>query len=183
VQLAAFADHPAVVRRLVAGKSEIPDVFTAATVGDARLGELLKGSDESAKARNGRGLTPLHVAVREGHEAAVRALLAAGAEVNAIDAPELQHPYRWNALHLAVFTSRTGAAKLLIDKGADACAGDAWGVTPLHYAAANGEVELVKAMLAARFDRAVTDKRGRTPLDLAREGKHAEVIKLLEDPK
>jgi ankyrin repeat protein len=182
VQLASVGDHPDTVRRLVARKSEVPDVFSAATVGDTtRLGELLKGNRKLVKGRNEPGYTPLDVAAREGHVAVIRMLLDAGADVNATDTPEHAFPEGWAPLHLAVLAGKVGAAKLLLDKGADVNATDRHEkLTPLHYAAWAGDTELVKVLLESKADRGAKDEQGRTPLVLATERKHTAVVKLLE---
>ncbi len=184
VQLAAQADHPDTVRRLVVGKSQVPDVFTAATVGDAaRLGELLKGKGELVKERNQPGYTPLHVAAREGHEAAMRVLLDVGADVNAVDELAKDRPAAdgWTPLHLAVLAGKAKAAKLLLDKGADVNPADTNGrLTPLHYAAWAGDAVMVRVLLAGKADREAKDEKGRTPLALAKQRKNAAVVKLLE---
>ena len=81
VELASSLDYPPIVHRLVARKSEVPDVFTAVIVGDkARLGELLKEKRERARDRSEAGYTPLHVAAREGQVVLMQMLLDAGAE-------------------------------------------------------------------------------------------------------
>jgi ankyrin repeat protein len=187
IQLAARADHPEVVRRLLAAKSEQPDVFAAATVGDAaRLGELLKGNRELVKERNANGYTPLHVAAREGHADAIRTLLSAGADVNAVDVEtkDSGYPEGWTPLHLAVLFRKTKVAELLLDKGAKANAADRRGrLTPLHYAAWSGDVELARVLLAGKADRGARDEKARTPLDLAKERQHSAVVKLLEESK
>jgi ankyrin repeat protein len=187
VQLAAWADHPDTIRRLVAAKSPVLDVFTAATVGDTdRLGELLKGNGELVKERNEPGYTPLHVASREGHEAAIRVLIDSGSDVNAVGKPGEDGPIAdgRTPLHLAVLNGKSKAAKLLLEKGADPNPADKLGkLTPLHYAAWSGDVELVRVLLAGKGDREAEDEGGRTPLDLAKQRKHSEVVKMLEGAK
>jgi ankyrin repeat protein len=184
VQLAANEDYPKVVRLLVAEKSEVPDVFVAATVGNVeRMGELLKKNAEAVKLRNQDGLTPLHVAVREGHRPAVEALIAAGADVKAVDEPKGKYRSSngWTPLHYASMVGRTAIAKLLLEKGADVNAADRRGKdTALHFAAFGGHAELVRLLLDRGADRNVKDSEKRTPLDLAREKQHTAVIKLLE---
>jgi ankyrin repeat protein len=178
VELAAFADHPDAVRRLVGGGSAVPDVFTAVIVGDAaRLGELIKGPGGLAFSRNEPDLTLLYVAVREGNEPAVRALLATRVNVDATGGD------RWTPLHLAVLTSHVDIAKLLIEKGANASAKDGRDRTPLHHAAEKGDVEMVKALLVGKPDRSLKDNWGWTALELAQRKKHKAVVELLEDPK
>jgi ankyrin repeat protein len=74
------------------------------------------------------GFTPLHFAAREGEMGATRALLAAGADVNAIAADGK------NALGLAIYNGHYELASLLIDAGADVNHADAEGFPPLFWA-------------------------------------------------
>jgi ankyrin repeat protein len=185
VQLAAHADHAEIVRRLVAAKSAIPDALTAAVVGDAdRLTELLRADPAGVKVRTEDGFTPLHLAAREGHEKAAGVLLAAGADVKAVDVPARWGQESWRALtplHVAATAGKAGVVKLLLDKGAEVNAPEKYGPwTALHYAAGLGHADVVKVLLAAKADREAKDEKGRTPLTLANEGKHTAVVKLLE---
>jgi ankyrin repeat protein len=187
VVLAAQEDHAAIVRLLVAKGSEVPDVFVGATVGAAdRLAVLLKEKPRLVKQRNQEGLNPLHVAAGEGHAAAVRALIAAGADVNAVDdhpKDEFHRHYTngWTPLHFAAMAGKTATARILLDHGADANAADQRGkLTPLHFAAWAGNADLVTLLLARKANRDAKDERGRTPLGLAKEKGHTAVIKLLQ---
>ena len=85
------------------------------------------------------GLTPLHRAANSGDLAAVEALLAKGADVNARGLAK-QTP-----LHLAVTKE---IAQLLISKGAQIEARDRHGRTPLFWAAGAGRKDVVEALLA-----------------------------------
>jgi ankyrin repeat protein len=184
VQLAAYEDHPEIVRRLVAKKSEVQDVFVGAIVGATdRLAALVKEKPAVVKSRNREGLTPLHVAAREGHLKAVQKLIAGGADVKAIDDPKGEYQYSngWTALHFAAMTGKTAIAAYLLDHGADVNAADRRGKhTALHFAAWTGNADLVKLLLARKADRHAKDERKRTPLALAKEKGHKAVIKLLE---
>jgi ankyrin repeat protein len=77
------------------------------------------------------GLSALHFAAREGYGDAVRALIAAGADVNQVSAGD-----KTSALLIAVINGHFDTAQLLIDKGADVTLASEGGVTPL-YAALN----------------------------------------------
>ncbi len=89
------------------------------------------------------GATPLHVAAGYGHEHIVGLLLAKGANVNAhADLPDEEDYDGWTEiakktpLHMAVWLrikskDALSIARLLLDKGADVNAKDAWGFTPL----------------------------------------------------
>jgi ankyrin repeat protein len=188
VELASHKYHPPVVRRLVTGGSRVPDVFTAAIVGATdRMAALLREQPDRRGSRNEGGLTPLHVAAHEGHVETARALLAAGADVKAVDLRpatdgELGHSDGYTPLHLAAMGGKKATAELLIDQGADVNAVDKRGThTPLHVAAWVGNAELVRLLLARKADRNAKGFRDRTPLDLALEKKHDAVIKLLQE--
>ena len=68
------------------------------------------------------------------------------------------------AAHLAAFKGRAEALGALLAAGADACARDADGATPLHEAAAGAAcLGCARALLAAGADPSTRDRRGRTP--------------------
>jgi ankyrin repeat protein len=57
-------------------------------------------------------------------------------------------------------------------------AGVEGGHTPLHSAAFNGNAEIVGLLLAAGADPAAPNDDGKTPLDLAREQGHEDVLRI-----
>jgi ankyrin repeat protein len=77
------------------------------------------------------GLTPLMLAVRQGHRESVEALLEAGADVNQVSAGDKTSP-----LLIATINGRFDVACYLLEKGADPKLAADNGVTPL-YAAVN----------------------------------------------
>ena len=88
------------------------------------------------------GFTSLHHASGGGHMSEVKALIAAGADVNAKD--EDGH----TPLHRASINGHAGAIKILLAAGADMNAKSKHGFTPLYAATINGHagaVELLKA--------------------------------------
>ena len=111
-----------------------------------------------------------------------RALVASAFQVQSYDD---EFPERSTWLHL---TARFGllflTEKLLRVAGGAASefvdSQDGFGSTPLALAAENGEVGVVKLLLARNdVDANRRDKWGRTPLSLAAEQGHEEVVKLL----
>jgi uncharacterized protein len=102
-------------------------------------------------------------AARKGDVAAVRSLLASGADANAAQGDGL------SALHLAGRQGHVEITKLLISSGADVEARTRiGGYTPLHVAGGGGHAEVVRALLDANADPgAVTTTTGATPLHLA----------------
>jgi hypothetical protein len=103
----------------------------------------------------------LHWAAGTGQEAAVAALLASGADVNAPDADGM------TPLHWAAMNGQLATVRRLLDAGADPRTPDALGRTPLHYAAFSDNSAVLDALRAAGADVMAVDNRNETPLHLA----------------
>jgi ankyrin repeat protein len=104
-------------------------------------------------------------AVKQGNQAAVRALLAQRADVNAAEADGM------TALHWAVRAADVRTAHLLIRAGARVNAANRYGVTPIILAAQNGDPVLVEALLKAGADANSAMPEGETALmNAARAG-------------
>ena len=130
---ALYRGHADVVAALVELGAGL-DVFASAAIG--RLDEL-----DSALQRPGAvnafaydGWTPLHLASFFGQLPAVRVLLAAGADVEAISHNSLKN----TPLHAAAAGKHERIALLLLEHGADPHAVDAGGFTPQAIARENG---------------------------------------------
>jgi len=92
---------------------------------------------------------PIHEAARKGDLAALSSLL--NRDRSLVNERDREHEgaYEvvgkgWTPLHWAAYSGQLQAARLLLDRGADPKARDAFGFTPLHYAA---EKELVDLLL------------------------------------
>jgi ankyrin repeat protein len=125
--------HPAAVRLLLEHGADVDRRSKA--VPQRRGGRGVEGTAPvaydpeqlPASYANG-GFTPLHFAAREGELEAAQALLAAGAEIDAIAADGK------NALGLAIYNGHYEVASLLIEAGADVNRPDAEGFPPLFWA-------------------------------------------------
>lgn len=73
------------------------------------------------------GMTALHFAAREGHQEAVRALVAGGAAVNLVSGGEKTSP-----VVEAIINGHLDIAKFLLDHGADPTRANIDGLTPLY---------------------------------------------------
>ena len=107
------------------------EIIKAAKKGDvAMLKSLLATDKKLVDARDTDGSTPLHCATWKGHPEIVEALLAAGADVNAVNQNE-----HWGTtpLHAAAHANQAQIAQLLIDHGANPKARDNEGRTPLFH--------------------------------------------------
>jgi cytohesin len=147
----------------------------AAAYGRAEVIELLASRKASVDARNSEDQTPLHVAARDGHADAVKALLKAGAVVDL-----KQEAIGLTALHYAAREGHADAIKALLAKGASVNAVDKVGETALHMAAREGHLKAAEALIAGKANinaAGGTDKN--TPLHEAVEGGEVELVKLL----
>ncbi len=144
------------VRGLLARDADLDaahgDGFTAlhwaVQQGDGEIVALLldAGADVEARTRLGSH-TPLHVASRSARTAALRALLAAGADARAVTTTGA------TALHFAAAAGGPETVAALLDHGADADAREpVWGQTPLMFAAAAARTEAVAVLLARGAD-------------------------------
>ncbi|KAJ4745702.1 Ankyrin repeat family protein-like [Rhynchospora pubera] len=167
------------------------------------------GAHEVLMKRSTDGDTVLHEAARHGHEDVVQVLMtvapALSAEVNnASMSPlclavfrksigvvkallEYSHlsaigPNQQNALHAAVLVSQEITSMLLDWKSELAYGKDASGSTPLHYAASNGDITVVRNILnKAPLTVYIRDQEGSSPLHAAARMHHYSVISSIID--
>ncbi|KAJ4813747.1 Ankyrin repeat family protein-like [Rhynchospora pubera] len=167
------------------------------------------GAHEVLMKRSTDGDTVLHEAARHGHEDVVQVLMtvapALSAEVNnASMSPlylavfrksigvvkallEYSHlsaigANQQNALHAAVLVSQEITSMLLDWKSKLAYGKDASGSTPLHYAASNGDITVVRNILnKAPLTVYIRDQEGSSPLHAAARMHHYSVISSIID--
>lgn len=152
------------------------DIFEAASLGDEqRVHALLSADPSLASAWSPDGFTALGLASFFGRLPVVRVLLTAGADVNAIG----RNPGRYTPLTGAVTSNHVDVVRELLVHGADVNYRYGQGLTPLHVAAANGNLAMVHALLdgGARADIRADD--GKSAADYAREKGHGEIAALL----
>ncbi len=98
---------------VVAGTHDLP-IHDAARTGSGKdVERILKSTPSARDARTQHGSTPLHLAATNPDASALKALLAAGAEVNARDSEGL------TPLHMTAYTQNAKNAELLLQAGAD----------------------------------------------------------------
>jgi len=203
----AFTGHQDVIELLLAkganvnAKDEWNDVplHYAAVAGKSDLVGLLLAKEAEVNSKDDSGKTPLHDAATQGHQEVVEMLIAAGADVNAKD-QDGRTP-----LHQAARKGNRDIAELLIAKGADVNVADKdgraplswaqrheeifellrkheaeeWGNTPLHWAARQGQLDLVLFHIAKGVDVNSKDEAGRTALHLAATYGKKDAVELL----
>ena len=116
---------------------------------------------------------PLADAVARGDLAAVRTLLARGADVNAAQVDGT------TALHVAVDADRLDMADALLRAGAHASSADRYGVTPIYLASVNGNATMIRRLLDAGADPNSVDPAGETALMTAARTGVPEALQLL----
>ena len=143
LHLAAQHDHIAIVRYLL------------------ERGACVDGPRESA-------CTPLHRAAFAGALESCQALVASGADLEAVDTSfgDGRRPLHKACRHVAV-------VRLLIQAGADVDSRDGRHRTPLHVAAEIGAAEVVSLLLAKGARREARDADGLAPAHLAAIAGHA----------
>lgn len=122
-----------------------------------------------------KGYTALHRAAEEGDVAAVKELLARGADVNCKDEEgviemglgDLKIKVGFTPLLYASAGGHAAVARVLLDHDADADAADSEGYTPLIVASVLGFGAVVEMLLGAGADVAYANELGETALHFA----------------
>jgi ankyrin repeat protein len=83
------------------------------------------------------------------------------------------------ALGIAALNGKTGAVKLLIEKGSEVNFANDEGKTPLLLAVKNNRLETVKLLLEKGAQANAKDKEGKTALDVARAQNHKDMEQTL----
>ncbi len=116
---------------------------------------------------------PLVDAVRRGDTAAVRSLLAARVDVNAVQGDGA------TALHWAVYVNDADTTALLIGAGAHVNRPNNYGVTPLGLASQNGSAAIIQQLVSAGADPNDSQhavNAGETPLMHAARSGHVDAV-------
>ena len=122
--------------------------------------------------------TPLGLAVRNRNAEMVKALIAAGADVNAKGVPL----DGGNILVPLAYAARVGdlaLARILLQNKADINVQDDFGYTPLHSTALAANAEMVKLLLENGADPNIKDKLGNTPLLIYAQLNEIQITELL----
>ena len=176
VLLALYHNHPAIAELLAVLKRDL-DVFEAAAL-DAlpRLQHLLESDPALARSVSCDGFTPLHLAAYYGHADAVRLLLAHQADVNALS----NNALAVRPLHSALAGNSAPCVRLLVEAGADVTAVQAGGVSAVHQAAAQGNLEALQVLTRHGAALHVIDDQGRTPRELALAAGHHHIVNWID---
>ena len=156
---ATAAGSPAIAALLVGRGCRMRPGDAAGLGAVDELRNMLDAFPAAVDERDRRGSTPLHVAARGNHRAAVRLLLDRGADIGAVN--RHGHP----ALADAVETNALAAAVVLLERGASSdCPAGHFGGTALHRAIANRYPDMARLLLDHGADPNRQDGAGKTAL-------------------
>ncbi|XP_065565753.1 uncharacterized protein LOC136030611 [Artemia franciscana] len=116
---------------------------------------------------------PLHFATIGDHTEIIKALIASGANVNALAFGGL------TPLHMAVLNGHEEATKVLIENNGNINIRDVEGDTLLLIAAGYGHTNVVEILLRNGAKTNIKDNKGRMPLELAVANGHLGVVKVI----
>jgi ankyrin repeat protein len=176
VLLARYRFDRATMDALLAADPDL-DIFEGAALGRIdRVRAALDDDPLAVRAFSPDGFTALHLAAFFGKPEIARALLDAGAPVDAYTTTDLAN----QPLHAAAAGRHLEVCRLLLAAGADVNATQHGGYTPLHEAAQHGDIEMVELFLSAGADPTVRVPEG-TPAELADAAGHPDVARRLRD--
>jgi ankyrin repeat protein len=170
ILVAAYNMKPDVVNALLELGAPV-DIFEASVLGKVdRINEILKSSPARVSEHAPDGFTPVALAAFFGQPAAVKVLIAAGADVNAA----AKNSLKVAALHAAVAGRNLEVVKAVLAAGADPNAQQQAGFRPIHEAGTNANRALAELLLKHGADPTLTSDDGKNAIDLARAKGHAE---------
>ena len=170
ILVAAYNMKPEVVNALLELGAPV-DIFEASVLGKVdRIQEILKGNPARVSEHAPDGFTPVALAAFFGQAGAVKALIAAGADVNAA----AKNALKVQGLHAAVAGRNLEIVQAVLDAGADPNAQQQAGFRPIHEAGTNANRALAELLLKHGADPTLTSDDGKSAIDLARAKGHAE---------
>jgi len=96
-----------------------------------------------------------------------------------VDTPRSDADYGATAIFNAILKRRPQMVESFLRTGIDVNVRDSRGMTPLMAAAAIGEIEIIRMLLAKHADRALTSKDGETAHEIAQRGGFKEAAALI----
>lgn len=176
-------DRPEDDERKVSSSDNLnPNALIGAAInGDPNeIRRLLSDKRHDLEHHKGNGMTALAWAASRGHVPVVEVLLKAGAD------PRAGHEHGWNPVLAAARAGNESVISHLLRAAPDLLsAGDRNGKTPLHWAALGGKASTVEVLLKRGADPKIQDNNGKLAEDLARNGGHSRIARLLspaDDP-
>ena len=154
----------------------IGDIFDASSNGNLKLLKyLIEELNTDIEQTDKFGNTPILLAASHNQLSACKYLISQNANIKATNR------LGRTALHMACATGSTKVAKYFIETcKMNLNQTDNEGNTPLHRAATFGQSESVKLLIQFNADKALKNKRGHTPLDVACKSGHPEFLPIIK---
>lgn len=179
VLLATYNMQPDVANVLVELGAPV-DIFEASVLGKVdRIREIVEGNPDRVSEYAPDGFTPVALAAFFGQLPAVKALIAAGADVTAA----AKNGLKVQALHAAVAGRNLEIVSAILAAGADSNAQQQAGFRPIHEAGTHANRKLAELLLAHDADPSLPNDEGKSAIDLARERGHEEFATWLEQQR
>jgi ankyrin repeat protein len=180
VLLATYFGHREILEILLARGAEL-NIFDAAATGDLdRLKALAAEDTELIGSYSPDGFTPIGLAAFFGRKDVLDFLLQHGADPNAASKNQM----RVTPLHSAVAHRdpeiATAMVESLLSNGAKVNIAQDGGWTPLHQAAAHGQMEIMELLLDRKADVNAESDDGTTPLRMAHNKGFSEAAEMLQ---
>ena len=138
-----------------------------------RLVKFLVNNGADINITDQYGCTCLDIAVNESEEKIARYLVERDAKWG------FNHAIRMTFTHHTVIYDLIERAKLALDLGFPVDTLDSWGRSILHWAARNGNEELIDLLLSKGADTEIKDEDYKRPVDLAMKCGHKSIVKKL----
>jgi ankyrin repeat protein len=153
------------------------DIFDASALGMVdRIAAVLKEDPAGVSAYAQDGFYPLGLAAFFGHTAAVRALIAAGADVHAT----ARNAFKVQPIHAAAASRNLDIVRAVLESGADPNVPQQQGFVPLHEAASSGNREMAELLVKHGANPRLANEAGKSSIDLARDKGHPDLAAWLE---
>jgi ankyrin repeat protein len=165
------------IAKALADASGSIDIFEAAALGRVdRIKQLLRDDPSLASAYAPDGFPAVGLAAFFGHLDAVRALIAAGADIHAA----AKNSLKVQAIHAAVASKNLDIVRAVLEAGADPNAAQQQGFRPMHESGSSGSRELAELLMKYGGDPTLKNDEGKNTITFAREKGHAEFADWLE---
>ena len=153
------------------------DIFEAAALGRVdRIKQLLREDPSLASAYAPDGFPPVGLAAFFGQLGALKALIAAGADIHAA----AKNGLKVQAIHAAVASKNLDIVRTVLEAGADPNAAQQQGFRPMHESGSSGSRELAELLMKYGGDPTLKNDEGKSAITLAREKGQTEFADWLE---
>jgi len=177
ILIAAYHHEPEIASFL-ADKTVAINIFEASATGKINnIIRLLARDPQLVNAYAKDGFQPLGLACYFGHPETAEYLVKAGAPINSPSRNALKAA----PIQSAVTAGHENVVQVLLQLGADPNVREQGGYTPLHAAAQNKDVDMIRTLLYGGADLTLQGNDGKTALDLAMDAGDEKVIILLRE--